>query len=184
MSSTTPGLLVIGFSLAMAASVAPSAVRATEGSARPASQLREKALPAPVESAELKDLDRRLDLAVNGPGSAAGSAPATTLTKKPQAYVPDRKAQPWTHSVARIALGGFAVAAIAAAALSLLFISKLRPLSMPLMFLHAFLAVGGFILLLVSLYAQALGIPAGVRARACGDLTTEAVPASPARHPI
>ena len=174
MSSTTPGLLVIGFSLAMAASGATSAVRATEGSARPDSQLRENALPAPVESAELKDLDRRLDLAVNGPGSAAGRAPATTLTKEP----------PWTHSVARIALGGFAVSAIAAAALSLLFISKLRPLSMPLMLLHAFLAVGGFILLVVSFYAQALGIPAAERARACGCLTTEAVSASPARHPI
>ncbi len=168
MSSTTPGWLVIGFSLAMAVSGAPSAVRATEGAARSDSQWGEKTLPGPVESAELKDLDRRLNLAVNGPGSVTARGPATTLAKKPQAHVPDRNAQPWTDSVARIVLGGFAAAAIAGAAMSLLFISKLRPLSIPLMLLHAFLAVGGLILLLASLYAQAI----------------PSVSASTTRHPI
>jgi len=54
--------------------------------------------------------------------------------------------------MAQLATGLFVVAAIGGAAMNLLFHWKQLPLPIPLMILHAGLAVTGFVLLLVSIY--------------------------------
>lgn len=56
--------------------------------------------------------------------------------------------------MAQLALGLFVIAAIGGAAMNLLFHWKLLPLPIPLMILHALLAVAGFALLLVSVFGQ------------------------------
>ena len=55
-------------------------------------------------------------------------------------------------AMAQLALVLFIIAAIGGAALNLLFHWKLLPLPIPLMILHALLAVAGFVLLLVSIF--------------------------------
>ena len=54
--------------------------------------------------------------------------------------------------MAQVALGFFVVAAIGGAAMNLLFHWKLLPLPIPLMIIHALLAVIGFVLLLMCIY--------------------------------
>ncbi len=56
--------------------------------------------------------------------------------------------------MAQFATGLFVIAAVGGAAMNLLFHWKLLPLPIPLMILHATLAVAGFVLLLVSIYGQ------------------------------
>lgn len=56
--------------------------------------------------------------------------------------------------IAQIALGLFGIAAVGGAVMNLLFHWKLLPLPVPLMILHALLAVTGFVLLLVCVYGQ------------------------------
>lgn len=57
--------------------------------------------------------------------------------------------------MAQLALALMVVAAIGGAVMNLLFHWKMRPLPIPLMIGHAFLAALGFTLLLVSIYGQA-----------------------------
>ena len=56
--------------------------------------------------------------------------------------------------MAQFALGLFVTAALGGIAMNLLFHWKLQPLPIPLMCLHAVLAVAGFTLLLVCIYKQ------------------------------
>ena len=55
-------------------------------------------------------------------------------------------------AMAQVATSLFVIAAIGGAAMNLLFHWKLLPLPIPLMILHAVLAVIGFVLLLLSIY--------------------------------
>lgn len=56
--------------------------------------------------------------------------------------------------MAQLATGLFVVAAVGGAVMNLLFHWKQLPLPIPLMLVHAGLAVAGFVLLLVSIYGQ------------------------------
>lgn len=56
--------------------------------------------------------------------------------------------------MAQFALGFFVVAAIGGVAMNLLFHWKMLPLPIPLMIVHALLAVTGFVLLLTCIYGQ------------------------------
>ena len=58
---------------------------------------------------------------------------------------------------AQIAMVLFVIAAAGGAAMNLLYHWKLLPLPMPLLVLHALLAVAGFVLLLLTLYGSGRG---------------------------
>jgi hypothetical protein len=56
---------------------------------------------------------------------------------------------------AQIALALLLLAAVGGAAINLLYHTKLLPLPVPMMIVHALLAVAGFVLLLLSIYRRA-----------------------------
>jgi hypothetical protein len=62
--------------------------------------------------------------------------------------------------LAQIALALLLLAAVGGAAINLLYHTKLLPLPVPMMIVHALLAVAGFVLLLLSIYRPAATVSA------------------------